>query len=141
MTMYSSCVLEEQYCIPSSHCTPSHCTPSHCTPSHCTPSHCTPNHCTPSHCTPSHCTPSHCTQITSEEKYKNKLTDILRYFKKQHYMELLEKNKGNIKETWKILNSIINKKLREQHTLLNLVTMEPQLLAKKILQIVSIICL
>ena len=49
----------------------------------------------------------------SEEKYKrykNKLTGILRYCEKQHYTELLEKNKGNIKETWKIINSLINKK-------------------------------
>ena len=48
----------------------------------------------------------------SEEKYKrykNKLTGILRYCEKQHYTELLEKNKGNIKETWKIINSLINK--------------------------------
>ena len=51
--------------------------------------------------------------IVSEEKYKkykNKLTAILRRCEKQYFTELLEINKGNMKETWKILNSLINKK-------------------------------
>ena len=51
--------------------------------------------------------------VASEERYKrykNKLTGILRYCGKKHFTELLEKNKGNIKETWKIINSLINKK-------------------------------
>ena len=40
---------------------------------------------------------------------KNKLTAILRR-EKQYFTELLEINKGNMKETWKILNGLINKK-------------------------------
>ena len=51
--------------------------------------------------------------VTCEERYKqykNKLTGILRYCGKKHFTELLEKNKGNIKETWKIINCLINKK-------------------------------
>ena len=51
----------------------------------------------------------------SEEKYKiykNKLTGILRHCEKQHYTELFEKNKGNIKEKWKIINGLINKKTK-----------------------------
>ena len=51
--------------------------------------------------------------IVSEEKYKkykNKLTAILRRCEKQYFTELLEINKGNMKETWKILNGLINKK-------------------------------
>ena len=52
----------------------------------------------------------------SEEKYKkskNKLTAILRLCEKQYFTELLEINKGNMKETWKILNGLINKKKRQ----------------------------
>ena len=37
------------------------------------------------------------------KKYKNKLTAILRYSEKQHYSNILELNKMNMKETWKIL--------------------------------------
>ena len=51
--------------------------------------------------------------IVSEEKYKkyiNKLAAILRRCEKQYFTELLEINKGNLKETWKILNGLINKK-------------------------------
>ena len=44
------------------------------------------------------------------KKYKNKLTAILRRCEKQYFTELLEINKGNMKETWKILNGLINKK-------------------------------
>ena len=33
----------------------------------------------------------------------------MRYCEKEHYTDLLVVNKGNIKETWKILNSLINK--------------------------------
>ena len=33
----------------------------------------------------------------------------MRYFEKEYYTDLLVVNKGNIKETWKILNCLINK--------------------------------
>ena len=49
----------------------------------------------------------------SEDKYKtykNKLTTILRKCEKNYNTKLLELNKGNLKETWRLLNSIINKK-------------------------------
>ena len=50
--------------------------------------------------------------IVSEEKYTKyylkKLTAILRRCEKQYFTELLEINKGNMKETWKILNGLIN---------------------------------
>ena len=55
------------------------------------------------------CSRSH----TCEEKYKtykNKLTSILRTAEKEYYSKLLTDAKGNIKSTWKILNTIINKK-------------------------------
>ena len=37
------------------------------------------------------------------------MTGILKHCEKQHYTELLKKNKGNIKDTWKIVNSLIDK--------------------------------
>ena len=42
--------------------------------------------------------------------YKNKLTSILRYCEKQYYSDLLKANKNNMKETWKIINDLLNKK-------------------------------
>ena len=42
--------------------------------------------------------------------YKNKLTSILRYCEKQYYSDLLKINKNNMKETWKIINVLVNKK-------------------------------
>ena len=44
---------------------------------------------------------------TKYKKYKNKLTNIIRKCRKEHYSKLLENNKNNIKGVWKILNSII----------------------------------
>ena len=38
------------------------------------------------------------------------MTTILRKCEKNFNTEFLELNKGNLKETWKLLNSIINKK-------------------------------
>ena len=48
--------------------------------------------------------------IERETKYKNKLTAILRYSAKQHYSNILELNKMNMKESWIILNTVINQK-------------------------------
>ena len=48
------------------------------------------------------------------KKYEHKLTAILRRCEKQYFTELLEINKGNMKETWKILNGLINKKNKRQ---------------------------
>ena len=42
--------------------------------------------------------------------YKNKLTSILRTAEKDHYSKLLSDAKGNIKDTWNILNAAMNKK-------------------------------
>ena len=47
-------------------------------------------------------------------KYKNKLTAILRYCEKQYYTDILDFNKGNIKETWIIINSVINKQSKKK---------------------------
>ena len=48
------------------------------------------------------------------KRYKNKLTSILRYCEKQYYTEILDLNKGNVKETWKIINSLINKQSKKK---------------------------
>ena len=81
--------------------------------------------------------------VVSEEryqKYKNKLTGILRYCeKKNHFTVLLEKNKGNMKETWKIINCLINKKkVSEQVTQQNLIAVRPKSQVANILLIVLI---
>ena len=50
---------------------------------------------------------------TAEDKYKtykNELTSLLRTAEKEYYSKLLTDAKGNIKNTWKILNAVINKK-------------------------------
>ena len=39
--------------------------------------------------------------------YKNKLTSILGITEKNYYSSMLEKQKGNAKETWKIQNEVI----------------------------------
>ena len=44
---------------------------------------------------------------------KNKFTAILRCCEKQYYTEMLDYNKGNIKETWTIINSLINKQSKK----------------------------
>ena len=53
-----------------------------------------------------------CRTKSAEERYKvykNKLTTILRNSEKMYYSTLLDKEKNNIKGTWKILNTIIRK--------------------------------
>ena len=45
--------------------------------------------------------------------YKNRLINIKRFSQKEYYSNLLEVNKNNIKETWNILNNIINKKAKK----------------------------
>lgn len=41
------------------------------------------------------------------KKYKNKLTNIMRICKKEHYHKILDNNKNNIRGIWKLLNNII----------------------------------
>ena len=41
--------------------------------------------------------------------YKNKLTSVLRCSEITYYSELLERQKNNVKGTWRILNTIISK--------------------------------
>ena len=49
---------------------------------------------------------------TSEYRYKtykNKLTSILRLAEKAYYSKMLLEKRGNIKETWAILNTVLGK--------------------------------
>ena len=48
-------------------------------------------------------------QFLKYKKYKNKLTYLLRIAKKRYHETQIDKNKDNIKLTWKILNSLINR--------------------------------
>lgn len=48
-------------------------------------------------------------QLAKYKTYKNKLTLLLRTAKKQYYAMQLDKSKDNIKQTWRILNNVINR--------------------------------
>lgn len=43
------------------------------------------------------------------KRYKNRLTNILRYSKKEYYMKQLDINRNNNKRLWEILNSVIKR--------------------------------
>ncbi len=43
------------------------------------------------------------------KSYKNKLVNIIRTRKKEYYHTLLEQNRSNTQDTWRVLNSIIKK--------------------------------
>ena len=54
---------------------------------------------------------------TSENKnhykqYRNKLNSLLRKVEREHYAQLLQQNKTNLKKSWTIFKNIINKKKR-----------------------------
>ena len=72
------------------------------------------------------------------KKYKNKLTVILRYSEKQHYSDLLELNKTNMKETWIILNNLINKKQKGSEYPTHFTDNKKKSLAMRISQMVLI---
>ena len=44
--------------------------------------------------------------------YRNKLTNIKRFCEKNYYTKLIENNKKNVKNIWRVLNEIINKKVK-----------------------------
>ena len=53
--------------------------------------------------------------------YRNKLNHVLRHAERKHYSDLLNDNKNNVKRTWQILKSIVNKnkatKIQDKFTL------------------------
>ena len=50
------------------------------------------------------------------KNYRNRLTTVLKFSEKKYYNDLLNLHKGNIKETWKVLNNIIKKKKGDSNT-------------------------
>ncbi len=52
------------------------------------------------------------TNIAKYKQYRNKLNSLLRTAKRNYYSELLEDEKNNMRNTWKIINSIIRKKTK-----------------------------
>ena len=42
--------------------------------------------------------------------YRNRLTRLIKIAERKYYADLLESNKSNLKKTWNILKTIINKK-------------------------------
>ena len=49
--------------------------------------------------------------LSKNINYKNKLTTILRFAEKSYYSSLLVANRGYAKNTWNVLNTVINKKM------------------------------
>ena len=45
--------------------------------------------------------------IDKYKKFRNKLNSLLRFAKQSYYCDMLDKERNNIKNTWKVLNSII----------------------------------
>ena len=43
-------------------------------------------------------------------RYKNILTTVIRNSKRMYYAKQFEKEKGNVKNTWKIINSVLKNK-------------------------------
>lgn len=50
---------------------------------------------------------------TKYKSYKNKLTNILRLAETQYYSEKLNSVKDDIKNTWRVLNNVINKNVSQ----------------------------
>ena len=48
------------------------------------------------------------------KKYRNKLNHILRCAERKRFQDILEKNKHNIKKTWQIFKSIVNRNKKSQ---------------------------
>ena len=56
-------------------------------------------------------------RLKEYKKYRNRLTNIIRISKKTYYSRKLEKAEGNLNETWKVINNIINR--NKPHNKLN----------------------
>ena len=48
------------------------------------------------------------------KSYKNKLTGILRYCEKEYYKKL-QLYRNDMKNTWKLLNGVMNRKMKERN--------------------------
>ena len=47
------------------------------------------------------------------DKYRNKLTTVIREAKKIYFTASFDKEKGNIKQTWKMINNVLNKRSKK----------------------------
>ena len=47
--------------------------------------------------------------ILAYKSYRNKLNHIIRFNQRQHYQSQLELNKNNLRKSWAIINSVINR--------------------------------
>ena len=43
--------------------------------------------------------------------YKNKLATLIRVAKKNYYNDKLDESKSDLKQTWKILNEVLNRRI------------------------------
>ena len=48
---------------------------------------------------------------SSYKSFRNKLTCLVRVARKNYYENKLDKARSNLKQTWKILNEVINKRV------------------------------
>ena len=49
------------------------------------------------------------------KSYKNKLTGILRFCEKEYYNKKLQLYRNDMKNTWKLLNGVMNRKMKERN--------------------------
>ena len=63
--------------------------------------------------------------------FKNELTSILRYCKKKNNINLLKKYKNDIKQTWKVLDAISEKKKCEHSNLSYFVVLNENIINHK----------
>ena len=70
--------------------------------------------------------------------YRNTLNRVIRQFKRNYYHKILEKNKGNSKTTWDVVNELVNHKSRNKSLPLKLKTSagdtvaeDPQIIAEE----------
>ena len=73
--------------------------------------------------------------IAAYKTYRNCLNKIIRYAERQYYADLMNKNKSDIKSSWKTINKIIN---RKKHKVTNTIFYEntikidqPQIISQK----------
>lgn len=53
--------------------------------------------------------------LSKYKNYKNKLTNLIRSSERLYYHEKLQQHKTDIKQTWKIINSILNKNNNQEY--------------------------
>ena len=49
-------------------------------------------------------------KVSYYKKYRNKLNQIIRSAERKHYHDLLQEHKSNLKKSWQVIKSVINKR-------------------------------